>query len=104
MTIYLDSEYKCYVADLDNSLQAVETDFFDGKCQAYIEGYRFVPDGATWTREDGTIFTGLMVSPWKNYNELANKQAAYEREELQRLRITNAEYEAALAEIEAALM
>ena len=59
---------------------AVETTFFEGKCAAYIEGYRYVPAGQTWTREDGTVFTGDMVSPWKPWEKLDEAQRTYERE------------------------
>lgn len=89
-TIYIDSEFKCHVTN-DGTMTAVETDAFDGKCDAYIEGYRFVPDGETWTRSDGEVFHGEMVPPWKPYAELDAAQREYERQLL-------AEYEAALAE------
>lgn len=102
MTIYVDSDYKCHTTTADG-LTAVETDYFNGKCAAYIEGYRFVPAGQTWTRSDGVIFQGEMVSPWKPWRELDAAQRAYEQEQLESLRAKNAEYEAALAEIEAAL-
>lgn len=62
-------------------LTAVETAFFDGKCAAYIEGYRFVPEGSTWVREDGTVFSGEMVTPWKPWEELDAVQREYEREQ-----------------------
>lgn len=94
-TIYIDSDFKCHVTN-DGTMTAVETEFFDGKCDAFIEGYRFVPSGETWTRSDGEVFTGEMVSPWKDYEELDNAQREYEKQLL-------AEYESALAEIEAAL-
>ena len=68
-TIYLDSDYKCHLAD-DGTMTTVETDYFDGKCDAFIEGYRFVPAGSTWTREDGEVFEGEMIAPWKPWNEL----------------------------------
>ena len=76
-TIYIDSDYKCHASVADN-LKATETDAFDGKCDAYIEGYRFVPSGETWVRSDGVEFHGEMISPWKPYNELAAAQAQYE--------------------------
>lgn len=78
-TIYIDAEFKCHVAD-DGTMTAVETDFFDGKCDAFIEGYRFVPEGESWTQEDGTVFHGEMITPWKDYAELENTQRAYERQ------------------------
>lgn len=94
-TIYIDSDFKCHTAD-DGTCVPVETAFFDGKCDAYIEGYRFVPTGESWTREDGTVFRGEMAAPWKPWEELDAAQREYERELLR-------QYEQALAEIEAAL-
>lgn len=70
MIIYIDNEYKCYTSD-NGALTAVETDFFNGKCETYIEGYRFVPSDKTWMREDGIVFSGEMIAPWKPYTELA---------------------------------
>lgn len=80
MQIYIDSDFKCHTVAGDG-LTAVETATFDGKCAAYIEGYRFVPDGSTWVREDGTVFSGEMVAPWKPWEELDAVQRAYEREQ-----------------------
>lgn len=84
-TIYLDSDFKCHVTD-DGTMTAVETDFFDDKCDAYIEGYRYVPAGEVWTREDGEEFAGEMIAPWKDYSELDEAQRAYEREQLADMR------------------
>ena len=80
MTIYIDSDYKCHTSPADG-LTAVETDTFDGKCRQYIEGYRFVPAGESWTREDGHTFTGEMIAPWRDYAILAELQAIYEEEQ-----------------------
>lgn len=77
MKVYIDSDFKCHVSD-NGTLRPVETDFFDGKCAEFIEGYRFVPSGETWTREDGVQFKGEMVSPWKDYSMLAAFQKQYE--------------------------
>lgn len=79
MTIYIDSDFKCHVTN-DGTMTAVETDFFGGKCTAYIEGYRFVPAGAEWTRPDGVTFTGEMIAPWKGWRELDAAQREYERQ------------------------
>ena len=79
-TIYIDSDYKCHTSP-GEGLTAVETDFFDGKCRQYIEGYRFVPSGESWEREDGEVFTGEMVAPWRPYEILAEFQAIYEEEQ-----------------------
>ena len=77
MTIYLDSEYHCHLA-AGEGMQAVETDVFDGKCQAYIEGYRFIPVGKTWVRKDGAVFCGEMVAPFVDYSILYKVQEQYE--------------------------
>lgn len=78
-TIYIDSDFKCHTSD-DGTMTPIDTDFFDGKCGGYIEGYRFVPAGESWTRSDGVVFTGEMIAPWKDYNELDAAQREYERE------------------------
>lgn len=96
MTIYIDSDFKCHISSGDG-LTAVETHSFDGKCAAYIEGYRFVPDGSTWVREGGTVFFGEMVTPWKPWAELDGIQRAYEREQVQSLTAQNAELLDAMA-------
>lgn len=96
MTIYIDSDYKCHTTTADG-LTAVETDVFDGMCAAYIEGYRFVPAGQTWTRPDGVVFQGEMVSPWKSWRELDAAQRAYELEQLESLSAQNAELLDAMA-------
>lgn len=82
MTIYIDSEDKCHVDNPNNTYRAIETDFFDGKCSAFIEGYRFVPAGETWVRSDGKVFRGEMIAPWRNYDELDAAQREYEQEKL----------------------
>lgn len=83
MTIYIDSEFKCHTTNPDGSLREVETDFFSGKCDIFIEGYRIVPDGEIWTRDDGEVFHGEMIAPWKPYFELDAAQREYEREQLE---------------------
>ena len=80
MSIYIDKNYKCHVTD-DGTMTAVETDAFDGMCTEYIEGYRFVPAGQTWTREDGMEFTVEMISPWRPWAELDAAQREYERQQ-----------------------
>lgn len=81
MLVYIDSDFKCHVSN-DGTWTAVETDFFNGKCDAFIEGYRFVPDGKSWMREDGETFTGEMIAPWRDYEELEQAQRNYEQEKL----------------------
>lgn len=95
MTIYIDSDYKCYTSASDGR-RAVETNFFDGKCPEWIESFRFVPVGEIWTREDGEVFIGEMLAPWKDLSEAYAAQTAY-------VTAQNTQYEAALSEIETAL-
>lgn len=88
MTIYIDKEYRCYTSS-SKDRNAVETDFFDGKSAEFIEGYRYVPAGETWVRDDGVEFRGEMLSPFKPYEVLQRAQIAYEKEQ----------YEAAIDEL-----
>ena len=94
MTIYIDNDYKCYVSAAEGR-KTIETDAFNGKCDEWIESYRLVPAGETWTRVDGEVFTN-MVSPWKDLSEAYAAQTAY-------VAAQNAQYEAALTAIETAL-
>ena len=79
MKVYIDSEFKCHLTG-DDTTTAVETDFFNSKCETFIEGYRFIPEGESWTRSDGEVFHG--IAPWKNFDELDTAQRDYERERL----------------------
>lgn len=89
MRIYIDNDFKFHVSDPDGTLTAVETDVFDGKCQQYIEGYRYIPDGETWTRPDGVTFAGEMIAPWRDWRTLDAAQRDYEREQLAALASEN---------------
>ena len=79
MTIYIDNDYKCHLSN-DGIRRALDVPFFDGKCTEFIEGYRYVPSGETWTREDGHVFHGEMIAPWRDYVSLTEFQAIYEEE------------------------
>lgn len=80
MTIYIDSEYKCYTSP-GEGLTEVKTDAFNGKCSKVIEGYRFVPAGESWTREDGQVFHGEMIAPWRDYAILSEFQEVAQEEQ-----------------------
>lgn len=78
MKVYIDAEFKCHTTN-DGTMREVQTDAFDGKCTTFIEGHRLKPDGETWVREDGFVFSGgEMITPWKPYSELSAAQAQYE--------------------------
>ena len=93
MTIYIDNDCKCHVQPGEGRT-AAETAFFDGCCDAFIEGYRLVPAGSVWTRADGQIFEGEMAAPWKPWHELDAAQRAYE----------HTRYEAAIAAVDTLLL
>ena len=82
---------------------AAEDAFFDNKCPNLIESYRYVPAGATWTREDGVAFAGPMIAPWRDIRQYDGEQQQYLLDKLAALQSENAEYESALTDIEAAL-
>ena len=96
MTIYIDSDFKCYTSAAEGR-RAVDTDAFDGKCGEWIESYRYVPAGETWVREDGEPFTEEMVSPWKDLSDAYAAQTTYLAEKL-------AAAEADIAELDMALL
>ena len=102
MRIYLDEGFHCHVAP-GEGLTVAETDFFEGKAPEVVAGYRYIPAGKRWVREDGRVFSGEMAAPWKPWEELDAVQREYERERYETLTAQNAEYEAALSEIETAL-
>ena len=97
MTIYIDSDYKCHATNPYGIYVPVDTDFFDGKCDTYIEGYRFVPAGKSYTRPCGVTYTGKMIAPWKDWRELDAAQRAYERERYAAMEAELADARAALA-------
>ena len=84
MKLYIDIEYKCHTTNPDGVFTKVvlsrsAEEFFANKCTAFIEGYRLKPDGETWVRKDGEVFSGgEMITPWKDYVQLAAAQAQYE--------------------------
>ena len=80
MKIYVDADFRCHTTPSTDS-QAFEKNVFkvfEGKCARYIEGFRYIPAGETWTREDGQIFTGEMIAPAEDSKLLEAAQAAYE--------------------------
>ena len=96
MTIYINDDYKCYTSAADGR-RAIETNEFDGKCQEWIESYRFVPAGERWVKPNGEMFRGKMVAPWKDLGEAYAAQAGYVTRKL-------AAAEADIAELDMALL
>lgn len=77
MKIYIDNDYMCH-AQGGEGLREFELPDFEGKCAAFIEGYRYVPQGESWTRADGEVFTGEMISPAVDSRILEAYQRQYE--------------------------
>ena len=76
--IYIDTDFCVHIANPDGIYRAFDVSFFEGKCDTYIEGCRYVPAGESWTRHDGVVFAGEMITPWKPSVELAAAQTQYE--------------------------
>ena len=72
-TIYFDTLYHCHRID-DGTMTAVETDFFIGKCDTFVEGYCY-----------NTSKGYVQIYPWKDYAELDAAQREYERQLLKEL-------------------
>lgn len=99
MKIYIDTNdgFKCYPTNTGDLLEYEES-FFDGKCPEFIGSYRCKPVGYRWVSENGEFVRAdcKLVAPWKDLSEAYVAQAAYATAQ-------NAQYEATLTEIEAAL-
>lgn len=65
MIIYIDSSNKCHTEN-SGSMTPVETDFFVGKCKAYIEGYKCFPND------------GMLLYPFIDVQILDILQSQYE--------------------------
>lgn len=91
MIIYIDSDYRCHTSNPDE-YREFNVPYFDDKCTALIEGYRYVPPGESWEREDGEVFTGEMIAPAADFAELDAVQRVHERTVL-------AEYESLINEL-----
>lgn len=75
MRVYIDSDYKCHIAPIAGAM-AIDDTFFDNKCMDLIESYRYVPADATWMREDGVMFTAMVV-PWRDIRQYDGEQQQY---------------------------
>lgn len=80
MKVYIDAECKCHTSNPDGAFREFDVSHFDGKCDTFVEGYRYCPEGERYTREDGEVFYGECIVPWKNYDELDAAQRQYEQQ------------------------
>lgn len=77
MKIYIDNDCRCHSSPAEG-LREFDVPFFEGKCPAFIDGYRYVPAGETWQRADGEVFTGEMIAPGVDSRILEAYQRQYE--------------------------
>ncbi len=77
MKIYIDADCRCHASPAEG-LREFDVPFFEGKCPAFIDGYRYVPAGETWQRADGEVFTGEMIAPGVDSRILEAYQRQYE--------------------------
>ena len=82
MIIYVDSEHKCHTSNKNDTFRKFDISFFDNKCVEFIEGYRYCPKDEFYTNDEGRIFYGECIVPWKPYIELENAQRLYEQQKL----------------------
>lgn len=80
MKICIDDNYRCYPTNPDGTFREFDVPFFDGKCQTFIEGFRYCPPGESYTNDKGESFPGESWGAWKPYPELEAAQAQYERD------------------------
>ena len=81
--IYVDinDDFKCYASNYNGKLLKIEEPFFDGKCPAFIEAFRCVPEGYSWKRSDGEVFEkGRMITLLQSTNKHYKAQADFEHE------------------------
>lgn len=81
MRVYLDSDYKCLLNPTAGE-RSIDTEFFDGKCEEFVMGYRFIPAGEFWTAPNGSVIYGETAFPWRPYSELEKAQNRYELEQV----------------------
>ena len=67
MKIFVDSEFHCHTYYPDGTFREVESEFFDGKCATFVEGY-------CYDNSKGYV----QRYPYKPYNKIASAQAQYE--------------------------
>ena len=104
MIYYLDSEYRVHTEPGEDRVPWEDTDgIFNGKCEAYIKGFHVIPEDKKWMREDGAVFVGKMITPWKPYSELNIAQRQYELQQLEDMKNAIVQYEKEKEEAEATI-
>lgn len=73
MRIYvdIDNDFKCYTSNA-GAMREIDLEFFDGKCKAFIEGFRCIPATDASGNEIYTVFA------WREFSLLEEFQRQYE--------------------------
>lgn len=73
MRIYVDinDDFKCYTSNA-GAMREIDLEFFDGKCKAFIEGFRCIPATDASGNEIYTVFA------WRDFSLLEEFQRQYE--------------------------
>lgn len=69
-TIYVDAASRCHVTD-DGTMTAIETDFFDGKCDAFVQGHCYEVSENV-----------VCIYPYADFAALDSAQRAYEQQKI----------------------
>ena len=85
MKVYLDSDFIVHAEKFDGYIEA-EDSFFDYICPEIFDCYRFIPEGCSWTRNDGKVFFGKAIGLVKPSDEATRKQREYENQLLSDMR------------------
>lgn len=84
MIVYLDEDFHCHIQNSKTMLK-VESSFFDEKCKLFIESWQYIPEGYSWTRDDGLIITGPTYICIDNSSVIYVLQTQYEIDEINHL-------------------
>lgn len=93
MKVYIDSDFHCHTSNPDGHFREVEDEFFNDKCQRFVEGYCY---------NDSKGY--VQIYPWKPYKELDAAQRDYEKQLLKEYKTELVEYEAELAELDSLIL
>lgn len=85
MKVYLDNDFMVHAESAEGYIEA-EDSFFDYICPEIFGCYRFIPEGYSWTRNDGKVFHGKAICLVNPSDEATRKQREFEKELLDDMR------------------
>lgn len=75
MIIYIDDDYRCHTSNPDGTYREFDVSFFDDKCTALVEGYRYEPAGEG---RNGEIYPYDRITPAVDYSTISIAQEQYD--------------------------